>query len=429
MNVVDVRVPPNAWLLVAAAIAGVSPVVAEDFVGRPLPFWRFNLRPAGTVVGAEIVVVPYRKHTQAGDERAVLGTRLPPIVAIMVHVHHVGVVDVDIVAELKQRIRPGRSHGVPDILVLRHKPGAAAEGQAELPGLAALVESCELLVVRTVFLSVDGDGVSVPCLRLEPVQDRLRHKVMLAPGLHHGGNFSAGRRRNGVNLHLHSRIACSAQPDGCAGATEVADHRPVHRFFAVLLEQSLDQRSLADSVEAVVRTADNAPDRQTKLERLGSTCLGGVRLAKRALRYSEHVLRLGVLWQSLLNGCEKFHRCLRLSGTDQVERLLVDTLVLLEIRLGHFLRLGLGDHSERQNRDRSSREPSCCRIHVAGQCAERPLQRQKKSALGQAQNRLTAGRRLLRSSAVSFQGTQFFGYFKGWYWFTSPRRLRVLGIC
>jgi len=57
------------------------------------------------------------------------------------------------------------------------------------------------------------------------------------------------------------------------------------------------------------------------------------------------------------------------------------------------------------------------------------MRRQNKSAPSQAENRLTAKRRLIRSAAVSFQGTQFFGFFSDWYWFTSPRRLRVLGIC
>jgi len=57
------------------------------------------------------------------------------------------------------------------------------------------------------------------------------------------------------------------------------------------------------------------------------------------------------------------------------------------------------------------------------------MRRQNKSAPSQAENRLTAGVRLIRSDAMSFQGTQFFGFFSGWYWFTSPRRLRDLGIC
>jgi hypothetical protein len=57
------------------------------------------------------------------------------------------------------------------------------------------------------------------------------------------------------------------------------------------------------------------------------------------------------------------------------------------------------------------------------------MRRQNKSAPSDAENRLTAKRRLIRSAAVSFQGTLFFGFFSGWYWFTSPRRLRVLEIC
>ena len=429
VHVVDVGVPPDARLLVAAAVAGVGPVVAEDFVDWPLPAWRLDLRPAGAVVGAEIMIVPNRKHPQAGDERAVLGARLAAVIAVVVHVHHAGVVDVDIVAELKQRIRLGRGDGVPDVLMLRHKPGAAAEGEAEPTGLAAFAEGHELLVGRPVFLAVDGDSVSVLRSRLEIFQDHLGHKVVLAPGLHLRGNFSAGHRRDGIGLHLHGGGIGGAQPDGRAGAAQVADHWPVHRRFAVLPDQPPDQRPLADGVQAVVRAADDAPDRQAKLERLLDTRLRGVRLAKRALRHGEHVPRLGIPRQFLLHNREEFHRCLRLAGADQVERLLVDALVLFEIRLGDFLRLVLGGNRQRRERNRGGHEQSCCRSHVAGQCAEGPLRRQKKSAPGQAENRLTARRCLLRSAAVSFQGTQFFGYFGGWYWFTSLRRLRVLGIC
>ena len=236
MDVVDIGVPPDARLLVATAVARIYPVVAEDFVDRPLPAWRLNLRPAEAVVGAEIVVVPNGKHPQTGDERAVFGPRLAAVVTVVVHVHHVGVVDVRVVAELEQRIRPGRGDGVPNMLMLRHKSGAAAEGQAELPGLAALVKRRKLLPRPLVFVAVDGDGVSVLRLRLEPVQDHLGHEVVLAPGLHHGGNFSAEHRRESVGLHLHDCGGGGAQPDGRSIAAEVADHRPVHRCFTVLLE-------------------------------------------------------------------------------------------------------------------------------------------------------------------------------------------------
>ena len=363
MDVVDIGVPPDARLLVAAAVARIYPVVAEDFVDRPLPAWRLNLRPAEAVVGAEIVVVPNGKHPQAGDERAVFGARLAAVVTVVVHVHHVGVVDVRVVAELEQRLRPGRGDGVPNMLMLRHKSGAAAEGQAELPRLAALVERRKLLPRPLVFVAVNGDGVSVLRLRLEPVQDRLGHEVVLAPGLHHGGNFSAGHRRESVGLHLHDGGGGGAQPDGRAAAAEVADHRPVHRCFAVLLEQALDQRPLSDGVQPVVRAADDAADRQAKFQRLGDTRLGGVRLAKRALRHGEHVLRLGVPRQFRLRESEKLHRRHRLACADQVQCFLVDALVLLEVRLV------LGEGHRCRKRHCRDNEPSYCRSHVAGQCA------------------------------------------------------------
>ncbi len=247
--------------------------------------------------------------------------------------------------------------------MLRHKSGPAAKCQTELSSITALVEGCKLLPRPFVFLAVDDDGVSVPRLRLESVQNHLGHEVVLAPGLHHSGDFSTGYRWESVGLHLHDGGCGRAQPDGCVVTTYVADHRPMYRCFAVLLEQALDQRPLVDRVQPVMRATNDAADRQAKFQRLGDTRLGGVHLAKRALRHGEHVLRLGVPRQFCLHESEKLHGRHRLAGADQVQCILVDALILLKVRLV------LGEGHRCRKRHCRDNEPSYCRSHATEQCA------------------------------------------------------------
>ncbi len=122
------EVVPGAGRLGIVTIERIVPVLLEHLQVRQFPRGRFT-RSTGTVVHANVMVVPHAIDGSLRNELAILLPEHSPVVMKPLHVTTVGCIDVDVVAKSQVGQRPGPCHRSPDALLLRHISRSRTKGK------------------------------------------------------------------------------------------------------------------------------------------------------------------------------------------------------------------------------------------------------------------------------------------------------------